>query len=291
MSHSAALVIGEDPEALLAPYDEAFEVEPYRRYEDVSRPADHWLFDKLVEEGMPADVGWPGFLELYNARYEGADPHLYDAEMDRIYETSTYNPKSRWDWYLLGGRWTGYFALKAGRTGEVGEPGLMTSSAPAGRVDQARKDDIDFDAMRAAHEKDARDEISRALSVLAGAVPLMPWAAYHDVYSTDIDKARQAYHAQPALAALREARLDPIECPFDFYCLGSVDPETVYVTRAVALRTTPFAICTADGWAEKGRMGWFGVVHDEADDWPERAWKIIDSAADDALFSLYDLHI
>ena len=139
MSHTAVLVIGDDPETILAPYQER-----------------EW--------------------------FDGG----------------------KWDWYQLGGRWTGYFSLKPGTKGVTGAPGLMTAPATGGRVDQARKKDIDL---------------------------------------SDI--------------------------------------------------SIPFAICTKDGWAERGKMGWFGTVTDEKDseDWEKQARQIIENASDDSLFSLYDLHI
>jgi hypothetical protein len=294
MSHSTVLVIGEDPEAMLAPYSEELEVEPYRRYEDVNSPQEHWLFDKLVaEQGLAADAGWAAFVAARSERYPGDDERYFlDEEMDRVYQLSTYNPLSRWDWYQLGGRWTGYFDLRPGATGQVGEPGLMTSRARGRRVDQARKRDIDFGAMRERHAADARREIREVLAVLKDQPPLMPWARYCDEWPDDIDAARRAYHVQPALKALYEAKLYADD-PADFFCLRSAEPETAYVARAARTRSTPFAVLTEQGWAEKGHMGWFGIVHDEADpdDWADRAQSLIDAAPDDALFSLYDVHI
>jgi len=59
------------------------------------------------------------------------------------------NENAKWDWYELGGRWTGYFILKPGVSGIIGSPGLMTSSAKPGTADQALKKNVDFDAMYA----------------------------------------------------------------------------------------------------------------------------------------------
>lgn len=294
MSHSTVLVVGEDPETMLAPYSEELEVEPYRTYVEDARPRDHYAFDRLVQEqGLGPDAGWREFVTAINERYGDDDPYLYDEDMDRAYQMSTYNPLSRWDWYVLGGRWTGYFDLRPGAAGVVGQPGAFTKTTPHGRVDQARKRDIDFGAMRERHAADARREIREVLAILKDQPPLMPWARYRDEWPGDIDRARRAYHVQPALKALRDARLDPFDDPTEVYCLGSVEPDTAYVARSARERMTPFAILTQEGWAERGHMGWFGLVSDEADpdDWRERAWALIDAAPDDALFSLYDVHI
>ena len=58
-----------------------------------------------------------------------------------------FNPNSQYDWYQLGGRFTGHLILKPGRSGLLGSPGVCTAPAGPGRADQARKGDIDFAAM------------------------------------------------------------------------------------------------------------------------------------------------
>lgn len=292
MSHSTCLVIGEDPDDLLAPYAEELEVEPYRKYVDEQKPQDHWIFDTLVEKhGLKPDADWASFISAYNTRYSEDERLIHDADIDRAYEMSTYNPKSRWDWYTLGGRWTGFFDLRVGASGATGRPGLMTLPATGGRVDQARKADIDFDAMRARVGAEAAKDHRRVMAVLADQPPMLAWSRYREEWPSDINKARAAYNAQPGLAALRKADIFTLECPVEAFYLNAVEPETAYVAAMTKRMTLPFAICSPDGWAEKGRMGWWAIVIDETDDWDDRAQQIIDAAPNDALFSLYDLHI
>src|SRR5690606_6757529 len=52
---------------------------------------------------------------------------------DGLYSWTTYNPQSKWDWYQIGGRWSGLLILLDGST-----------------VDQARKGDIDWAATNTA---------------------------------------------------------------------------------------------------------------------------------------------
>jgi hypothetical protein len=193
VSHSSVLVVGEDPEKMLAPYDDNITVEPYRKYEKHEKPAEHWCFSSL---DLAPDVDWPTFVAAFNEQGDGEDL-LYDAEQDRVYEMTTYNPLSRHDWYVLGGRWTGYWRVRPRRAaGAVGEPGLMTAPADEGWVDQARKCDIDFEATRQHREMAAREQIRHVLSVLDGQLPLTPWSAYRDSRH-DIEDARREYRAQP----------------------------------------------------------------------------------------------
>jgi len=50
-----------------------------------------------------------------------------------------HNPKAKWDWYQLGGLWSGLIKLKAGATGKVGQAGTFDNETG---IDQAKKGDI-----------------------------------------------------------------------------------------------------------------------------------------------------
>lgn len=54
-----------------------------------------------------------------------------------------------------------------------------------------------------------------------------------------------------------------------------------------------FALLAEGAWAEKGRMGWFGMAADEKDqeDWNDFWWRIVERAPDDTLFTIVDCHI
>jgi hypothetical protein len=295
MSHSTVLVIGEDPESMLIPYDENTEVEPHRSYVETSQPQDHWLFETLVKEhGLDPDTAdWPTFVTAYNARYEEDGKLYYDPEMDRVYDISTYNPLSRWDWYQLGGRWTGFFKLKPGAQGETGSPGLMTPVSRVGWADQARKRDIDFEGMRDDAGAQAAEFHATAMKVLDGLPPMIPWAKVRDeMFPDDVKAARDYYHAQPGIQALYKAKVY-VNDPVEHLCLDHPDPLLEHVTQARMNAVLTFAILDQDGWHERGKMGWWGVVHDESspDAWTVVANSIIDKAPDDALFSVYDVHI
>ena len=95
MSHYAVLVLhndGQNFDKLLAPYNENLEVEPYLKYR----------YDEAIKKAK----------EEYGYRHRSnkelfkifADEYgLIDINGD-LY--STYNPNSKWDWYLIGGRFS-----------------------------------------------------------------------------------------------------------------------------------------------------------------------------------------
>ena len=140
MSHFAVGVICEslgDVEGLLAPYDESIEVEQY-----VSRTR-----AKMIEEGkdikrrLLADGNDEHVSDEWASKYLNAetDEDFYntqryeDSEYDEDgNELSTYNPKSKWDWYSIGGRWSDRLKLK-----EPDENGYRY-------CDYAKMKDIDF---------------------------------------------------------------------------------------------------------------------------------------------------
>lgn len=60
------------------------------------------------------------------------------------------NPNRKWDWYSIGGRWTGYFPVKAtARTyAQSGRPGVMTEpNRDKAKADVVRIKDIDMDSV------------------------------------------------------------------------------------------------------------------------------------------------
>lgn len=71
-------------------------------------------------------------------------PHKYgyyrtDSDGAVVEVVNRTNPNAKWDWYVTGGRWTGFWILKHGASGEVGRPGLMTEPAgPGGLTAPAR---------------------------------------------------------------------------------------------------------------------------------------------------------
>lgn len=135
MSHYTVAVItksnpedSHELEKLLAPFDENLSVEPYihRTREEIIKQGkihkQEWIDrvneveskDKLVEYLISPSYRW--CRDLLNAE---TDDEFYNAEVyeDMVGpnsddEYSTYNPDSKWDWYQIGGRWSGLLLSK-----------------------------------------------------------------------------------------------------------------------------------------------------------------------------------
>ncbi len=224
MSHFTVLIIGEDPEEQLVPYSENCDGEEMKKYlifEDAEKNyAEEYESDKKIGYGDDKDKT---FKEVYPTLID----YLKDwhgSEIDK--ETGRYgywkNPNAKWDWYSLGGRWTGFLKLKKEAKGSVGEPGLMTDVAKEGYVDQALLKDIDFEGIREEKGIEAKERYERLERLLGGNIPALTynWKELIDENGPsnhlDYNQKRERYHSQPVLKKIAELRKTAIQpCLFD----------------------------------------------------------------------------
>jgi hypothetical protein len=132
MSHYVVAVISnheDDIHKLLAPYNENLEVESYidatkAQVIQEGKDAQKRIKERIAQNTQadpdytPSD--WEQNLlklktdeEFYNCMIEG-----YDVDEDGNRLTS-YNPDSKWDWYVIGGRWPGLLKLKDGSEADM----------------------------------------------------------------------------------------------------------------------------------------------------------------------------
>jgi hypothetical protein len=170
MSHFTVMVIGAKPEKQLAPFDENLETPRYVKYTK----------EQLIEKGKKDTENYKNgtyarFLadtekyksDCQNQRHidylENEFPKKLNRTDEEIYQDeisayvpkeigsdgevySDYNPKSKWDWYVLGGRWSGLIKLKEGANGKSGQGSLVMQNEAG--IDQAKKGDIaNFDEL------------------------------------------------------------------------------------------------------------------------------------------------
>lgn len=284
MSHFTVVICIDDParlEAVMERWDENREVTPYRDYED-GGPAEYWGVKSLREHGLNPDdttLTWAQVAEAHNRVWDDGEPMLI-GEDGRAYRMSTRNPEAKWDWWQIGGRWSGYFIARDSR-----------------KCDQGRKADLDLEALCALKAKEAREEHARYKAVVAGLPEALPWSVYRDNISEGngytIDQAREDYHAQPAVRALadsEEFRWHDGEDVAEF-----AKPADLYAAHAKARAVPGYATVTTDGrWMAPGRMGWFAAHDDSEGDrigyW-EAANAYIGSLSDSTWLIALDCHI
>ncbi|MBK6906308.1 MAG: hypothetical protein IPH08_04065 [Rhodocyclaceae bacterium] len=276
MSHYVVVVVG-DPDKLaehLAPFDENVEVEPYRH------PVGDWEIEYAVNNGAPAG-DWAAIAAKLNDEFSDSGSYLADDE--GVYQMSTYNPKSKWDWYVVGGRWDGFW-----KGWQRFHTGRRVPSTP---VNVTRRVDIDWSRMydEAAEAAGKRwDEVHAVID--AHPVP-MTWAQVREAHPVDHQGARDAYNGQAAVNAVKDLGSGhPAwwDGPDEY-----LRPRADYAHAAGFGAGMPFAFLIDGEWIERGKMRFFGVVEGdtEQDAWHREAHAIYDKIPGAAILTAVDIHI
>lgn len=284
MSHFAVMVIGAEVEKQLAPFHEF----------ECTGTNDEYVQDVDVTEEVQADIDEHGLEEGLGYSYDLEDRIVSDeADLD-LNDVHTYgyaivkdgklvkavkrtNPNKKWDWWVIGGRWSNRFLLKDGK-----------------RANQAAKGAIDFAGMRdeAGSKAAARWDKAAAGKVAAGLAETTTWDSWKTVRERNkdnIDAARTEYHEQPAKKAISEAFKDNFSLEVDQF----LTPRDQYIQQARDGAAVFYAFVQDGQWVAKGEMGWFGMSDDQIKqgDWNRKVSELLDSLPDDTLISIVDCHI
>lgn len=297
MSHFTTLVIGDDVEEQLAPFDENLDVPEYEDPVDVNKELSDALnyFSATTEHlaGRTADDLTIDEKVDVLVKWSGDGWRVVDGEIKRM---TTYNPNSKWDWYTIGGRWNGFFRLKGGEVGLPVVPHYSELSNPpdrAGFTDQARKGQIDFARMREDARAGAEAAFDELVSNTDGIEP--PHELYRAVRQATGDalqELRDELWQHPWMqAASRSSSI--FGNPYEDFRIGADGPRENYVEARVAAVGATYAIVLNGEWISRGDMGWFGLSNDTVseDDWYAKVREILDGLPDDALLTLVDCHI
>jgi hypothetical protein len=258
--HLLVIVIGEDPDEQLEPFQENnFDTcrEEYLEFHDQE--------DAFRERYRTGILDYPGAEahdpEAYGKPFREVFPTFEDF-MDAFYgprdeKTGRYgewfNPNAQYDWYQLGGRFTGHLVLKPGRKGLLGSPGVCTAPAGPGRADQARKGDIDFAAM-------SRESYASFLEA---------WAELERDGKTS-DRHAKWRHDIPETVTTRERLVD--------------------YARQRSAHNAPTAFVMEGEWSGP----WWlkdGVTEEAAARWDARFAALLASLPDDTLLTVIDCHV
>lgn len=178
--HFTCLVVGDDPESQLAPFQENNMGDCPEEYLEFDDNTEEWQEEYETGTMDAVKIGKKYYLrgdkKFKHTDKDGTSTYdfpkgskVQKIPINKIYKTFdeyckkyhgteakedgrygyTYNPNSRWDWYQIGGRWVGNLVLKPGCIGDTGERswGNTDEEIPYNHVSQAKKDDIDWDVM------------------------------------------------------------------------------------------------------------------------------------------------
>ena len=227
--------------------------------------------DDYTRVQVPFKEIYPTF-ELFAEEYHGAKKNE---------KTGTYghwrNDQAKWDWFCIGGRWSGFFPLKAGRSPQVGRPGVFNNKATPGHGDIVRGGDIDMDFVATEARRRAEEFWTE-------------WTAYLE----DPDKNEGQPFDGPRHTALNIGILDVVRGPAESteklkaipwnrpgskWKMEPTDARRTWTDVAKLLTHEEFlrdflssfnpiasyAALDDDGWHAPGEMGWFGCDNAEAD--------------------------
>lgn len=271
MSHFNVLVIGENPEEQLQPYHEYEStgiLDKYVKFVEAELEPEETLI-KLYEE-VREEYNYNSFFEFMK-NYKGYEQK--EGKWGRY-----TNPNTKWDWYVLGGRWKGYFKLKGNNDW----------------VDQAIIRYVDFEGMKEKAKNKANDFYERVERACSGTIPKLEksWKDCQKFFNC-IDEARSFYHQQESVAYFNESINKDENIGFFTNIEDFQITKEEYIKNAELFSIPTFAVVKDSEWFEKGSMGWFGCVFEEKEktNWRDEFNKLIENLPGDTLLSLYDCHI
>lgn len=253
MSHFCVVVLGDNVEDQLQPFHE---------YE-CTGIKDQYVVEVDMTEEVKAD-----YVE-YGDDHESIEEFAKGWTSARRTDDGRWvrltNPNAKWDWWAIGGRWSGWLG-----------------------IDQGKRRDFDFDALRAKEAIEAASTY-RQLRPTDIEPPDVGWDEWRE-RSANIDEARQTWHAHPFVAEFNK------RCQ-DLQMWGEAEkfmvPEDEYIAGCVASACSPYAIVAEGAWRARGEMSWFGISTDEtsATDWNAFCREMIEGAPEDMLLTVVDCHI
>jgi hypothetical protein len=254
MSHFTCLIIGSNPEEQLEPY---YELECSMNQDEMKEDPRAEFVEEFTTEELENDFNrikneHPEYH--YDTIEEFADEYHNYTKLDgeEVWGRWT-NPNSKWDWYSIGGRWTGFFKIKENPKFPddiyFGSPGAFGNKAPVGYADSIRLCDIDFEGMK-------QDKIT---------------------------KARQDW------VEIQNKLRDGDKNILWIYGIKEETTEEEYIKDSSKFST--YALIKNGEWFAKGEMGWFGVSSDDNENWAQEMETLIKSLPDDTLLTVVDCHI
>lgn len=297
MSHYSVLVVGNDIEKALQPFHE-YECtgieDEYVVDVDKTDEVNEWIDrDIFVGKRKPKEDGSSQRDELDYEYYEDSarenlesyekitrreffektgkdlqeeiDSWFNYEKRDGRYFNKT-NPNAKWDWWQIGGRYSGKLKLKDGAEGLKGSPSWIFQGedpVKAGFCDSALFKDVDWEDMRKKRIDQANTNYDAFEKVLAEDPEKAKNMAYWD-WGIENTGDRENWIPQT-----REEYMKGFDGPFSF------------------------AILKDGKWFEKGEMGWFASVSNELDqdDFNSQYKRILESIKPDERVTIVDCHI
>lgn len=271
MSHFKVIVVHDQPldQATLA-----LILQPWHEYE-CTGIEDEYVVDVDVTDEVKADHEKYGEgRDLVAFAQEWGD---YQHRDGRFFDRT--NPNKKWDWWVVGGRYSDSLRTKDGRL-----------------VDVARRGDLDLDFMKIDRQRERRDYIAECMvksevtreELERGA--LERERAHAEWLELPEPRPRQEAYTEWLRARGEEGALAAKIHPF--YC-----PETDGRTLDQWIDEMPplscYAFVRGGTWNERGQMGWFGMSSGDLprEEWEAVVGRMLDEVPKDYYLAVVDCHI
>lgn len=246
MAHYSVTVVGSNLEEQLSIFDQNLQVERYKvnlDKEEVAMMAEEYGLDVDDYGGLAeAMEDWVGFAGGI------------DWKTNELFYWSTLNPRAKWNWYMVGGRWIGSLKTFTPYAGDLGKPGSGLKEAPLRygpfSADQALFGDIDWTGMKSYLA--AKAEVTWEEAMVCNAMGY-PW--------------RMIYGVEPGWHK-------------DEFVHARSHPST-------------FAVVKDSDWYWRGNVGWWGVELDAepCSYWHAQYDHLLADCQPDTMITVIDCHI
>ena len=195
------------------------------------------------------------------------DDENYRMSDDGKIQTLT-NPNAKWDWWVIGGRWSKHWGL-----------------------DQGPRSAFDFDLLRGEAHAKAVSHYEEVTAPAAGLTP--PIETWDDVLARvekaggNVQDAREEYNSHPWRKALTKKLF------FQYTADNYMQGRDAFVRNYIARSIFPYAFVKDGLWAQRGNMGWFGMSTDETTEaeWAECVTAMLNNLSEGTQITVVDCHI
>jgi hypothetical protein len=183
------------------------------------------------------------------------------------------NPNSKWDWWVIGGRWGNYLPLR---------DGTKDNSATLG--------DIDFEGAFAEARMKAYQDFSAWETITE---ELGRPGSLEECQEMMKEEGREAVHAfyvaQPAIKKFYAENKWTFYCPVREYGFDS----DAYADRVARSVLVPFALVKDGEWFQSGKIGWFGFSSNEKDpdEWAAFVRATLADLPSETMITVVDCHV
>ena len=303
MSHFTVLVPANDEKHL------AEVLQPYHEYECTGVKDQYVVFVKATQDEID---DYQDCKEDYTSINDFMK-FYYGYEYDKGVWGKWTNPNRKWDWWVIGGRWTGSLRLKkATLKAGIGKPGLLTApSVDPNKCDYGPSGEIDWDGMASDWREKQRQWYADCNYYLNLAMEKyselsrFPQLVKDKANSLWNDSGKRGELAKETFLTLHTCML----YEYADYLAGKDNKHWYYgwdKIKQILMTTQEFEktlhppaaqtyafIDLVGQWNQRGEMGWFGMDDKEkgTENYDQAWWDFVKSLPENQMVYVVDCHI